>query len=294
MDFIYLLTYYFFKLLFNILPKSVLKPILNGIGTLGYYFDKKHRKIAFANLDFCFKETKTREEKEQIVRQMYKNLAFFGYDFIQNQNTTKEKIAQKVHIKNIDILKKALNSDRAVTFQSAHYGMWELIPLSLSALASSRGVSVVGRPLDSKTMDKILLKNRSQFNIQMIDKKNALRQMLKAISQNRLLGVIVDQNTTKSEGVEVSFFGKKVMHSPALSLIHKRTNSIIIPVFIHKIDEFTHELTLYEPLDTENLSIQQITQAQADITEKIIQKKPDEYFWVHKRFKHFYKDLYNA
>lgn len=290
MDYIYLLTYYFFKFIFTITPKFILTPFLNGMGALAFYLDKKHAKIAFVNLDLAFGDTKTEDEKNQIVKQMYKNLAFFGYDFIQNQNTTKEKILQKVSVENEEILQNALKSGRPLVFQGAHYGTWELIPLTMSAKVGA--VSVVGRPLDSEVMDKILSKNRMQFDIEMIDKKNALRSMLKAIANKRFLGVIVDQNTAKSEGIEVKFFGKRVLHTPALSIIAKKTDALIIPIFIHKDSLYHHTITLYEPIDMKNLSTQEATQAQADITQKIIEQKPDEYFWLHKRFKHFYESEY--
>lgn len=290
MDIIYLLVYFFLKIIFTILPKFILTPLLNGIGTLAYFFDKKHRKIAFTNLDLCFGDTKTQIQKEQIVKQMYKNLAFFGYDFIQNQGTSKEKILQKVTIKNEEILQNALKSERPLVFQGAHYGTWELIPLTMSTKAGA--ISVIGRPLDSKIMNKILSKNRTQFDIEMIDKKNALKKVLKAIKNKRFLGIIVDQNTAATDGIEVKFFGKRVLHTPVLSIVAKKTNALIIPIFIKKTSNYTHELTLYEPIDATNLTIEEATQAQADITEKIICQKPDEYLWLHKRFKHFYESEY--
>lgn len=291
MDIIYLLTYYFFKIIFTILPKFILTPLLNGVGTLGYFFDKKHKDIALTNLNLAFGNTKTLKQKEHIIKQMYKNIAFFIYDFVQNQNTPKEKILQKVSIKNEEIYQKALKSGRPLIFQTAHYGTWELIPF---ATAIKYGpVSVVGRSLDSLPMNKILEKNRTQFNIELIDKKNGLKHMLKAIKNGRYLGVLVDQNTSSKDGIEINFFGKKVLHTPVLSILAKKTNALIIPIFIQKKELYKHNIIFCEPIDLQNYSIKEATQAQADITEKIIRQKPDEYFWLHKRFKHFYKSEYD-
>lgn len=294
MDLVYLSAYYFFKFVFFITPKFILTPFLNGIGTLAYHIDNKHRRIAFVNLDLTFKDTKTKEEKEKIVKQLYKNLAFFGYDFIQNQNITREKLLQKVTIENEEIYQKALQSGRPLVFQSAHFGTWELVPLSMAA-KFNKPVSVVGRELDSKSINKILEKNRTQFDIEIIDKMAGARPMLKAIKQGRNLGVLVDQDTsTKNEGIEIQFFGCRALQTPALSVLAKKTKALVIPIFVYKTSLYTHKIRILEPIDPLECSIEETTQAQADRIEEMARFKPDEYFWLHRRFKSFYKELYNA
>lgn len=290
MDIIYLALYYFLKILFKITPEFAMDFFIKLIARLAHFFNKNHRKIILANLNLAFGDSKTALQKQTIIKDVYKNFVHFAFDFIQNQNTTQEKVLQKVTFINEEIFHKALKTQRPIIIQTAHYGNWEL--LSLAFAAKFGNISIVGRALDSQAINKILSKNRAQFHIQVIDKKNALRPMLKALRQKRFLGVLVDQNTTVNEGIEVKFFNKKVMHSNALSIIAKKTNALIIPVFIQKNSNNYHSIIAYEPLDINFHTTEEITQLQSNATQKIIESKPDEYFWFHRRFKHFYKEAY--
>ncbi|QCD52071.1 lipid A biosynthesis lauroyl acyltransferase [Campylobacter sp. RM16192] len=295
-DIFYLLTYWFFKFLLFILPDFLLSPFLDLIANLFYKFDKKHNKIIMANLDFAYENELTNEQKKQIAKNVYKNYAKFAINFIKNQNSTKEKILKKVRFRNLEIFTNALNSGRAIIVQTAHYGEWELFSLAMAAKFGP--VSIVGRALDSSVMQKILKANRTQFDIELIDKSGGAKQILKAIKERRLLGILVDQNTAKSDGIEVNFFGKRVLHTPSVSIFAQKSDAIIVPAFIKISDEDSkiNEICFFEPIDIRNFSkdeaILEATKAQADATEKFIRQKPDEYFWFHKRFKHFNEEIY--
>lgn len=294
MDKIYLILFYTLWFIVKILPEFALKGFSNLIGILAFYIDKKHKKIVLTNLDMCFENTLTREEKLKIAKNTYRNFARFGIDFIKNQNSTKDKILNKVVFKNEEIFINALNSDRPIIVQTAHFGNWELFSLAIAAKFGP--VSIVGRALDSKSMDKILVKNRTQFNIELIEKSGAAKGVLKALKNKRAVGILTDQNTSKKDGIKISFFNKKALHTPAASIFAQKTNALIIPAFIYKNSNKKDEIYFFEPIDIKkfdkNEAILKATQLQADATEKIIRFKPDEYFWFHKRFKHFYEEIY--
>lgn len=293
-DFFYLCLYRFFKFIIFILPEFVLNSFLDFIALLFYKFDKKHTKIIRSNLNFAYGDELSEVKREEIIKNTYKNYAKFAINFIKNQNTTKQKILDKVSFKNTEIFENALKSNRAIIVQTAHYGEWELFALAMAAKFGK--AAVVGRELDSPAMQKILAKNRTQFDILMIDKIGGAKQIIKSIKERRPVGILVDQNTAKSDGIEVNFFGKKVLHTPAASILAQKTDALIIPTFIRTKDGNTSEITFFEPIDVKNFAkeeaISKATQLQADATEKFIREKPDEYFWFHKRFKHFNEEIY--
>ena len=295
-DIFYLALYYILKFILFISPDFLLNPFLDLIAKIFYKFDKKHTKIIRANLNFAYKDELSSEQKESIVKNVYKNYAKFAINFIKNQNTTKEKVLKKVEFKNLEIFTNALKSGRPIIVQTAHYGEWELFSLAMAAKFGA--VSIVGRALDSSVMQKILKANRTQFNIELIDKSGGAKRILKAIKDKRLLGILVDQNTAKSDGIEIEFFGKKALHTPAVSVFAQKTDALIIPAFIKTSEENNkiNEIYFFEPIDIRNFdkdeAILKATQAQADATESFIRQKPDEYFWFHKRFKHFNEEIY--
>jgi KDO2-lipid IV(A) lauroyltransferase len=276
----------FFTLAFIVKKFPFRDFLLNILAKAAYYIDKRHRRYAIINLTNALRISQ--KEAKKITKEVYKNLIFNLADFIQNQNTTKEAILKKVEFKNEHFLQN-LPKDKPILFMTAHYGNWELIPLAIAAKFNIP-LSVIGRPLESAVMDEILKKNREQFNIELIPKRRAMKKIVSAISQGRAVGILPDQHTTDREGIEIEFFSLKAMHNPALSLLSRKYNTPILPAFITTSNHKRYTITFYEPIepiisDNEKEDIKRLTQAQADITQKVIEKKPQEWFWLHKRWK---------
>ncbi|ALV65379.1 lipid A biosynthesis lauroyl acyltransferase [Campylobacter fetus] len=291
-DMIYLFLYKFFKFIVTYTPQSLQSPFFTALAYIFYKFDKKHTNIMRVNLKMCFPEF-TEQKIEKIIKATYRNFGYFGADFLRNQDSTKENILNKVSFKNENILLNALATKRPIIVQTAHYGNWELFSLAMAAKFGS--VSIVGRNLDSSVMDQILSKNRTKFDIELIPKDGGARDILKALKNRRILGILVDQNTAKKDGVQCEFFGKKIMHTPAASIFASKTGAIIIPAFIKRISRDKNEICFFKEILVENYEgdkLQKATQAQSDATKQMIKDKPDEYFWMHKKFKHFYEEIY--
>lgn len=294
-DKIYLFLFNTFQWIVKNTPKNILHSILDFLAWIIYLFDYKHRKIIKTNLDFAFEDELNEKEKKEIVKKCYKNLVYNLADFVKNQGISKEELSKKIEFENSEILENTLKNGEKIILITAHYGNWELIPLSIGAFFAP--LTGVGRPLESKVMDQILRKNREQFNIEMLNKKGAMKGMINALKNGRILGLLVDQNTRNKDGILINFFGKLARHTPSASLLARRFNAKIIPVFITTDDYEKYKITFYEPLNcpkTKNSEedIKKCTQAQADITEKVIREKPDEWFWFHKRWKNQYEYIY--
>jgi len=289
------LAYYSFIFLQKIsliLPPFAKKSIAKALAYLFYKFHKRYYKVARANLDFIYEDKLTNEQKEKIIKDMFYNLAQNFGSFIENQGISKERLLKKVTFKNEEILLNALKSGRPVVFITGHVSNWEILPLAISAKYVP--LVGVGRALKQPWLDKILKKNREQFGINMIEKHGAMREMVRVVKQKRVLGLLVDQNLT---GEIVDFFGKKARHTTAAALLARKMNAIVIPCFITRVGFEKYEATFYEPLEvekTDNIEqdIKNHTQKQADITQKVIEKSPHEWLWIHRRWKHLYPHIY--
>ena len=302
-DFLYLLLYYTLKSFIFITPACVQNALFSGLASCFYKLDKKHTNIMRVNLKMCFASLKD-DEIERLIKKNYYNFALFGAEFLLNQNTTKEQILSKISFENEELFNSVLSQNRPIIVQTAHYGNWELFSLAMAARYGA--VSIIGRALDSAKMNEILSANRTRFDIELIEKKSAVKQALKALNNRRLLGILVDQNTAKNEGLECEFFSHKIMHTHAASVFASKSGAIIIPAFIERDEskdnskDDSFKIVFYEPIDMQVLSqnhskeeaLRLATQAQSDATAAQISKKPDEYFWMHKKFKCFYENNY--
>lgn len=295
-EILYLSLFYGLKFVFGILPKRALFALLKLLSKLYKNIDKRHTKVMRANLKMCFKD-KNESEIETLIAQTYFNFGLFGAEFLLNENDTKEQILAKTSFENQEILLDALSTNRPIIVQTAHYGNWELFSLAMAARFGA--VSIIGRALDSKAMNRLLERKRTRFDIELIEKKGAAKPVIKALKEHRLLGILVDQNTGISEGLECSFFGHKIIHTHAASVFASKMDALIIPAFIQRDGE-RFKIVFYDKIDVSELSakfgkeeaLKIATQAQSDATQKQIAKKPDEYFWMHRKFKYFYKEIY--
>lgn len=289
-DILYLGLYYILKTIFKILPKKYIKILANLIATTSFKLNKKHRKIIDTNLSVCFPQ-KDKKERDEISLNIYKSFAKFGFDFLANENIDKEQLEKKVTVENFDDFKRISFCGRKLIFTTAHYGNWELLPSFYSALFKK--ISIVMRTLDSNVMDKIVSKNRSKFDVELIDKKGGAKAMLKALRDDRVLGILSDQDVSDNEALKIKFFDKDVNFISGASIIAKKSAALIVPVFIYQIDDDRYCIKHFKEMDAKEHSIEELTKYQAKCLENMIKFKPDEYFFFHKRFKRYYPELYD-
>ena len=297
MDRLYLAGFYTLKFFIFLLPSSLRDLLAKFLAFAFMKLKKKRFHIVITNLNLAFGESKTKEEKLEIAKKCYYNFAkYLGINFILNQNTTKQKVLEKVGFKNEHYLFEALKLDRPIIVTTAHFGQWELFSLAMAARFGA--VSVLGRKLDSKVMNKILSANRSQFDVELIDKDGGARDILKALKARRLVGILVDQNTAPNDGIKVKFFGKDVLHTPAASVLAQKTNALIINAFIYQKDENISEICFSPAIDISTFdkeeAVQKATQMQCSACEEMVRARPEEYFWFHQRFKRFYEKEYKC
>lgn len=294
LDKFYVGVFVCFKFLVKHLPDTWLNTIINILAKIGWILGKKYNHIAKVNLDLAFENRMSEIEKESIIKKCYKNLLHLVRDSIINQTITQEQLLEKVTFHNEHFYEEAIQRKKGVIFLTAHYGNWEITSLAVGAKWGP--ISVIGRQLDSPSMNTILEKNRQRFNVNLLEKKGAMRAILKALKAGDNVGLLVDQNTTSKEGVLVSFFGKRARHTPAAAQFANKTNSTIIPAFVTTNDNKHYDLTFYEPIlaprDDNEQSLIDSIQAQATITQHIIENKPDEWFWFHRRWKNQYEECY--
>ncbi|EAJ5687091.1 lipid A biosynthesis lauroyl acyltransferase [Campylobacter lari] len=287
-NYVYLSLFYILKALVKILSSKLLNSFANLVALITYRLNHKHRKIIDTNLKICFPE-KDQKWRDETSLNIYKNFAKFGIDFIKNQNASKEEIINKICFDDEEQILNIMQSKRPLIVTTAHYGNWELLALSFGA--KFQGISIVGRALDSMVMDKILSKNRTQFNIELIEKKGGLKKMLKALKEGRSLGILTDQDAVDGESVKIQYFNQEVNFIAGASVLAKKTNAMILPCFVYQKDGKFFVKT-FKALDASKVSIEELTKYQAKCCEEMIKFKPDEYFFFHKRFKRYNHELY--
>ena len=293
LNYLLFILYKSFKFIVLLLPKSLVKYFLDGLSSFAYLVNKEHKKYAKANLDFVYANTISVERKKEIIKNSYKNLVYNMYEFIENQTLDLKGFEEKITVENEHFFLDALKNKRKIILITAHYGNWELgsnfIPLKYAP------TTMVGRPMNNKYVNKELNDTRTKNNTQMLTKKNASRGLVKALKEDRVLGLLIDQHNRT--GIDVDFLGHKVKQTDSTSRLAVKFDAVVIALFF-TMDSFgKHTATFYKPLEPKDYEgenqIKDLTQAQADVMSAHILSKPDQWFWQHKRFKEYNSEIYN-
>ena len=278
-------------------PRSFRKAFFIGLANLAYLVDKKHRRVILQNLHFALGTACTTQEEEQIGRYCYRNLALALLQIIESRHLSKEELGNMVSFKNEEIVKNARERNRPIIFISAHYGNWELGSTALSSQIMP--TIAIHKKLNNPYFERYLKDARSRFDMHMVEKRGAVKHLTKALKQGDAIGILIDQNTNKRDGIVINFFGKIARQTAAPAFLARKYNAVIIPLFIDTDtdNEKPYTVTFENAIEVDHTEdakadVLKATQAQADLLEKIIRKNPKFWFWCHRRWKTEHPEIY--
>ena len=277
------------------LPKGFILRIGRISGWLAFVLDSRHRRIVRRNLRFVFPEWSD-EKIKTVSKNVFKNAFTTSLEIFQIRFSTGEDILKKVRLNEVENYREAVKYSKGVILISAHFGNWEMAGL-VPKICFNHPSAFVARELSSKFLDRFLNKARTRFGNMIIDKKGALPKMVRLLHKGWLVGVLIDQGTNRAEGVECTFFGKKVFTTPVAALLARRYDYSVLPGYCARDKDgfltinFMPPLTLQKTDNAED-DIQINTQMMNDAMEEGIRAYPDQWFWFHKRWKRHYPHLY--
>ncbi len=281
--------------LFTVIPRNVLCFLGKLPWSIMYYLDIPHRRIVKRNLKFAYPEWADKEIC-RTSRRIFRNLGITIFEILQMAFFSKEDFLRNIRIKGEEHLIAAIKGGKGVIIISAHLGNWEAASL-FSPCYLGYPVTVVVRKIESGIINSWILKLRTRFGNSVIEKEGALPEMTQTLRDGKILALMIDQGTKISEGVELLFFGKKVTVTPAAAMLALRCKSPVLPVFCVREEDQKLTIIINPPVKlvrTKDLrnDLKTNTQSMTDAIEKAVRKYPDQWLWLHKRWKRFYPDLY--
>ena len=289
LDYLYLGLYKFFGFVLKVLPAGVVRVLMRALAWLAYTVSQKHRNIIHENLERAYPTVYTEKEKRAIGIEAFMNLIDTVFGIIRRDGMKKEEVIANVTFEGSEIIEAYQKAGKNFILVTGHYGNWELLSQSI-AIKFDLTLVGVGRKIDSDMMDKVLKKNRERFNVEMVYKEGAMKGCIKAINQQKVVGILTDQAIKKTQSIEVEFFGQKATHTPLASILARKFEIDLIPAYISTEDYQHYKVKVYpviKSIKTENqekdLAI--LTQLQSECMEKVVRNSPKQWFWMHKRWK---------
>lgn len=280
-------------LLARAIPFFIIKGISSFLGDILFFASSRRRTIAVENLRHAFKD-KSEEEIKDLARQSCRSFFLTFLEIIKlryqfNRPDTLEKIREQAG--NVDVLfqkaKKIHDESKGCIFVTPHIGNWEVLPHVSSFVGIP--LAIVARPLDNEYLEKLIFRSRVAEGQYIIPKRNALFTLQKTLQKGTSIGMLPDQSTMK--GISIDFFGRPATTTPVpaiLSITYNRP--IVVIACCRRKGDFKYEGFVSNPIrpgeySSEKAEIIRITREMTREMEKVISKHPDQYLWIHNRWK---------
>jgi KDO2-lipid IV(A) lauroyltransferase len=277
----------FIKIL-GILPRPLARAAGIGLAWVVYLLHVRLRQVGMRNLAMAFPE-KTEAERARILRGEFASLGRQLAEVCHFPKYTRENVEQVVLYDGFENYARARERGRGVLFLTAHFGGWEL-----SAFAHSlhgHWMHVVSRAMDNGYLDRLIQQYRTMHGNRTVDKDDFVRGLLAAMKAGEVVGILMDTNMTPPQGIFVDFFGIPACTASGLARIALRTDAAVVPTFTiwdaalgkYRL-RFDPALELVRTGELEE-DIRLNTQKLTSIIEEYVRKYPEQWLWVHRRWK---------
>jgi KDO2-lipid IV(A) lauroyltransferase len=273
---------------FAVLPLRLALSAGSILGDFGYYFSGRLRTTGLRNLELAFPELDAHRRKD-LLRGSFQNLGRLLGVFSHFGKTSPKDLPAIIECEGLEHLSAAEKSGRGVILFTGHVGAWELSSFGLSLFGHP--LSFLVRRIDNPKIEALVERSRTRRGNCTIDKRSAAREMLQLLQAGGTLGILVDLNTLDREGIFVDFFGVPASTTFVLAKLALRTGALVLPVFAPWDSQHGRVLLkIEEPLNFDSTGdeaedVRRLTQLFTDVVEKYVRLYPDQWLWIHRRWK---------
>ena len=268
-------------------PRRVLLSLGSVVGRLGYYMDRRHRRIALENLHLAYGDQLDERDARQIVLACWTHFGRIVFDSLSFPRLSASSLGSIVHYDGLNHIREAYARGKGVLLFSGHFGHWELVALMQGYL--DLPLALVIRPLDNPILEARLVRIRRQSGNVIIYHRGAVREMVKALRRGRGVAIVIDQDA-RNHGVFVPFFGRLASTTPSLASLALKTGASVVPVFSVPGKDGSYRVIYEPPVEVKETGnpdgdALQITAECTAIIERWVRRHPELWLWMHRRWK---------
>jgi Kdo2-lipid IVA lauroyltransferase/acyltransferase len=250
----------------------------------------RRRRVLRGNLAAAFPDA-SGAEIEALARASAEALGASFAEFLEVAGLSGAEIRRRIAVEGEEHLRAARSLGRGVFLLSAHLGGWELGAIRAGMLGEP--IAPVVRPLDNPLLERELSLRRTRFGNRPIAKREAARDVLRALRRRETVAILIDQNVLPREAVFVPFFGRLAATTPALARFQISTGAPVVPVFTWPEGGGRYRLVFETPILAEEFqaepdraeAVRRATARYMAVTEAAIRKNPSAWLWMHDRWR---------
>ena len=273
---------------FGVLPRPLSRRLGALVGTVAYSILGRLRGVGERNLELAY-PTMDARERVSLLRKLYRNLGWQMAEFCLMPRYTRANIGRFLRCEGLEHYLNARDAGRGVLIVTGHLGAWELSSFYHSLMGHP--MSMVIRRLDNARLDRYVNRIRCLHGNRVLHKDDFARGLIGAMRKGDTVGILMDTNMTPPQGLFVDYFGHQACTASGLARVAAKTSAAVLPGFmVWEEAEQAYVLRFGERLELENT-----VDAEADVIantqlctaaiESWVRRYPDQWLWVHRRWK---------
>lgn len=277
----------------SLFPRSWLRKSGSWLGFLWFDIFGFRKKIVMDNLNIAFPEW-SEEKKKQIARESVYQLGYSFAEFFFIPSMTPEWLNKNVVFEGWENVEKARLDGKGMFFLSLHLGNGDIAANSIAM--NGQDIYLITKSFKTKWFNDLWFSIRGAQGVRYIDAhgSNNAFEILKALKKNAALVFVLDQYMGKPFGIATTFFGKRTGTAYGLALFVQKTKAPVLPIYTYEGNDKKIHVVVEPALDTakwvtddKDRTILNLTQSFNDKLEEIVRKHPEQWMWVHRRWKDF-------
>jgi KDO2-lipid IV(A) lauroyltransferase len=274
---------------------AVAEPIVTEVplvGKLFYHLLPIRRAVVLANLRRVFADAVSEAEVRRIAQASYAHLARLALEFLVFPWLSRRRRAAQVRVENIEVALRVYEQGKGALILTGHFGNWEVATAAgMESFPQYRGIfHFLRRPLKPSWFDALVTRRFRRAGMGVLPKRRALDRILDLLAAGHVIVFVFDQHAGGSDGIPVEFFGHPAGTFKSLAILALATGAPVLPAASWREPDGRHVLRFEEPVplieceDTTE-AIRRNTRAYNETLERLVLRHPEQYFWLHRRWK---------
>lgn len=270
--------------LFGLLPLPLAFAIGQMGGVIAWLVLPQYRKLALRNVRIAFAGELSEKEMRRIVRRHFQHLGANLLCSVKFPRMPIEKILQRVRIEHFEHVENCFRKKQPVVMFLSHIGSWEFCTRLFPHFLRGHRSSTIYQRIRNPHIDRHVREARSRFGLEVFERSEGFGKAIELLRSGGGVGILMDQHAGDG-GLWTPFFGRLASTTPLPALLARRTQAALMGFAVHT-DGFARWRAVAEPpIEGTGESIQKLTACGNEILEKQVRRAPEDWFWVHNRWK---------
>jgi len=263
-------------------------PLAFAIGQMGgviaWLVLPQYRKLALRNVRIAFAGELSEKQMRRIVRRHFQQLGANLLCSVKFPRMSMEKILQRVRIEHLEYIENCFRKKRPVVLFLSHIGSWEFCTRLFPHFLRGHRTATIYQRIRNPHIDRHVREVRGRFGLEVFERGEGFGKAIELLRDGGGVGILMDQHAGDG-GLWTPFFGRLASTTPLPALLARRTHAALIGFAVHTDGFARWRAIAGPPIEGTGESIEKLTARGNDIVEKQVRRAPEDWFWVHNRWK---------